>query len=166
MLKLFKSAAQLDFRKLMDVYEETNCLAGERDYPNASKNLQVLFAEQDFYAFLELFFQDPAAIYAVWVEEGLYKAALRLEQYLEGKLITALETHLEARQRGYATQLIENLKLCVAEPLYSHVEKSNAPSLAVHEKCGFIIQEDKAIFLDGSTHLDYYTLILKKDPAV
>ena len=52
MLKWFRSVSQLDFRQLMDVYEETNQFTGSQDYPREPKNLQILFAEQDFYAFL------------------------------------------------------------------------------------------------------------------
>ena len=65
----------------MDVYEETNRITGQENYPKEIENLQLLFAEQDFYQYLELFFRGPDAVYAVWVVEGRYQAALRLEGY-------------------------------------------------------------------------------------
>ena len=145
----------------MDVYEETNRSTGRIAYPGKSGNLQILYAEQDFYRYLELFFGEPSAIYAVWAEGGMYKAALRLETYRDGKLITGLETHPAARRHGYATKLVR----AVVErennnaPIYSHVEKKNPTSRAVHEKCGFAVTANDAVFLDGSYHTDYDTLM-------
>ena len=162
MLKICRNIGQLDFRQLMDVYEETNRLIGRQVYPKKPENLQILFAEQDFYGYLELFYQDPKAMYAVWVAEGVYKAALRLEQYRDGFLITALEVPQKARHQGIATLLLESVMTYCREnnacPLYSHVSKENIPSLGLHQKCGFAVIADKAEFLDGSIRSDHFTL--------
>lgn len=162
MLKICRGIGQLDFRQLMDVYEETNRLTGKREYPKKPENLQILFAEQDFYSYLELFFGDPKARYAVWVTDGVYMAALRLEQYRDGLLITALEVPVEARRKGVATHFLEAVKTYCKEnatgPLYSHVDKKNLPSLRVHNKCGFSVIAEEAAFLDGSIHKDHVTL--------
>ena len=164
MLKICNGIGQLDFRQLMDVYEETNLLTGKREYPREPENLQILFAEQDFYGFLELFFEDSAARYAVWVEDGRYKAALRLEQYCDGLLITALEVPAAARRRGVATRILGAVQTCCREtgtgPLYSHVDKENLPSLRVHEKCGFSVIAEESVFLDGTIRKDHVTFYL------
>jgi len=166
MLRICHDIGQLDFRRLMDVYEETNSAAGKRDYPGEPENLQVLFAEQDFYGYLELFFEDRTAAYAVWTAEGVYKAALRLERYLDGFLITALEVLPSARRKGVATDLLRAVQAYCAENsvsvLYSHVHKENLASLATHRKCCFTVIEQQAAFLDGSIHDDHYTLCWHK----
>lgn len=165
MLELCYGIRDLDFRQLMDVYEETNTISGRMNYPKEQENLQLLFAEQDFYQYLELFFQFPGAVYALWVENGRYVAALRLEEYHDGLLITALETHPAARRRGYAAKLLQSVKehfrVVLNRPLYSHVQKKNLPSMRTHQKCGFCIVKEQAVFLDGTVHRDYYTLIWK-----
>jgi len=171
MLKLCYRISDLDIRQLMDVYEETNQISGRVTYPGETANLQTLFAEQDFYQYLVEFFQFPGAVYAVWAEDGSYKAALRLEQYEDGLLITALEGLPKVRQKGYGKRLlkavVEFTRKVQPVSLYSHVSKQNIPSLALHKKCGFGIVSDKALFLDGSNHEDHYTLSLhKNDPAV
>ena len=158
MLKLFYKIGELDFRQLMEVYGETNQRSGKRDYPNFPEGLRLLYAEQDFYQYLEIFFEYPDSVYAVWVDDGRYKAALRLEKYAGGLLVTALETHLEARRKGYATKLVSAVSDSFKKTLYSHVQKSNSVSLVVHEKCGFSIISNKAVFLDGSIQNDYYTM--------
>lgn len=162
MLKIFRNIGQLDFRQLMDVYEETNYLTGKKEYPRKPENLQILYAEQDFYGYLEIFFADPQACYAVWVVDGVYKAALRLEQHCDGVLITALEVPRSARHAGFATSLVQAVQAyCrdnAAGPLYSHVAKGNLPSLNLHKKCGFQVIAETAEFLDGTVHSDHVTL--------
>lgn len=161
MLRIYKDINELDFRQLMDVYEETNDLTGKANYPGEPKNLQILFAEQDFYQYLKIFFEDGDALYALWTEERAYKAALRLERYRDGWLITALEVAPAARKQGCATKLLDEVKGYAAEnnllPLYSHVEKRNMASISTHKKCEFSVIAENAVFLDGSTHNNYYT---------
>ena len=165
MLEIFDRLDPIDFRQLMDVYEETNQLSGARDYPQEIVGLQVLFAEQDFYQYLELFFKELGSLCAVWRVEERYTAALRLERHLDGVLITALEVAPKARRKGYGAKLIEAVKQYAQKqsitPIYSHVSKDNTASLATHKKCGFAILKDGAVFLDGTTHRDHYTLIWK-----
>lgn len=162
MLILFDSLAEIDFRQLMDVYEEGNRKSGQENYPKQPENLQILYAEQDFYAYLELFFQEPSAQYAIWIADGRYAAALRLERYNDGLLINALETAPQLRKQGFAKNLIlsvlDDLRCRGSGVLYSHVMKNNIPSLHVHRSCGFCMQSDQAVYLDGTVRFDSCTL--------
>ena len=58
MLHIIESLNRLPFGELMAVYEEGNRENGAENYGNLPKNLQLLEAEQDFYAYLECFFQQ------------------------------------------------------------------------------------------------------------
>lgn len=164
MLEIIHNLNELDFRQLMSVYEETNRINGAKDYRNLPENLQILYAEQDFYAYLEFFFAAKDSCYAVWTLEGSYKAALRVEQYLDGMIITGLETAPDGRKNGYAASLMQSTVQYLREngydKLYSHIEKSNFPSLRLHEKIGFVKISDTATYIDGSFHSDAYTLCL------
>jgi ribosomal protein S18 acetylase RimI-like enzyme len=165
MLKLLYGINELNFRQLMDVYEETNRANAERDYPNEHGELGLLFAEQDFYQYLELFFECPGAIYAVWDDGERYKAALRLERYRDGVIITALEVLPAFRRMGVGNKLVKTVtelshNTCLG-PIYSHVKHDNIASLAIHRNCGFEVVANDAVFLDGSRHNDHFTLVFK-----
>lgn len=166
---IVRSLRELDFRQLMDVYEQSNRQAGQENYPNLSEPQQLLMAEQDVYTYLkECFFKDPNACYAVWAPEGHYKAAVRLEPYRDGYLLTCLETAPESRRKGYGSNLLKAVILFLSEKgcskLYAHIDKRNTASLAVHAACGFRKAADYAVLLDGSVFHTYdtYCCILKK----
>lgn len=161
----FSSISEMDFRHLMNVYEESNSLSGARDYPKEPANLQIIYAEQDFYAFLQLFFRTPDASYHIWSVQGAYVAAVRLEPYDDGFIVEALETAPLERRKGYAKLLmrtvIESLSAHGNGRLYSHIDKENVVSLRLHEKCGFSVIANDAVYVDGSHHADSYTLCLE-----
>ena len=46
--------------------------------------------------------------------------------------------------------------------IYSHVEKNNLPSIALHEKCGFVRHLDYGRMLDGSVLHKYWTFLWGK----
>ena len=50
--------------------------------------------------------------------------------------------------------------LGIREPgvYYSHVDKRNTPSLRLHEKLGFEISLDHAVYVDGSVYSSSVTL--------
>ncbi len=152
MLKIVEKFGQLDFRQLMDVYIEGNEENGACRYPNLPENQRLLEAEQDFCQYLrECFFPTEGAFYALWVVEGRYVSALRLEPYQDGLLLEALETAPEHRQMGYAKALVQAVLSHVGEQkIYSHVHKRNTPSLRTHESCGFRRILDHAVYADGS----------------
>ena len=152
MLRWFTTAKDLDFRRLMTVYEEGNLETAAADYPHLPQMQGVMQAEQDFYQYLrESFFPTTGASYAVWEENDTYVSALRLEPHRDGLLITALETAPQYRRRGFAKKLITAvLEALPGEKLYSHVSKRNVASLRTHASCGFQKISDYATYLDGS----------------
>lgn len=163
MLKIIYSMRQLSFSQLMEVYEESNILNGQEKYPNASTNVQIREAEQDFYQYLsEIFFCQSNSFYGIWMEGEKYISALRIEPYLDGLLLCALETLPNARRNGYACLLIASVLRYLTEQgsgtLYSHVSKRNTASLNAHLKCGFQVVKDYAVYSDGSVLPGSYTL--------
>lgn len=164
MLKIATSLSQLRFSELMAVYEEGNRLTGQDRYPHLSENERQLRAEQEFYQYLrECFFPTDGAVYAIWEERGRYVSALRLEPYRDGLLLEALETVPLDRGNGYAAVLIRAVQRWLAERgsinVYSHVDKRNTPSLAVHKACGFENVLDYGVCADGSVMRNFVTLL-------
>ena len=92
MLEIFTSVRRIDFQQLIQVYEESIKKDGMELYSHLDDNRQVLEAEQDFYRFLSDFLRIPGAFYALWTVDGSYRAALRIEPYKDGALLTGLET--------------------------------------------------------------------------
>lgn len=137
MLKLIYTMAELDSEQLLAIYKEHN------------------WDELDFLSYLrEDFFRQKDAVYAVWVEASEYKAAVRLERCQNGALLHSLETAPNERRKGYAYNLLmhflDHLRITDCKCVYSHVEKHNKASLALHKKCGFEIISDSATYLDGT----------------
>ncbi len=154
MLKVFQSSRQLNMRQLQHVYEQSIIAWGKENYPSLPECLQFLRATEDFYAYIDFFLEDAGSAYAVWVVDDAYCAALRIERYRDGYLLSGLEAALSARQKGYATALINAVQEYLSQfgtyKLYSHVDKKNIVSLTVHGNCGFYRILDYAVFIDGS----------------
>lgn len=167
MLHIANCLHELDFRRLMKVYIEGNLENGAEEAPDETADRQIQIGEDQFYRYLrDIFFRDKESIYAVWVENGNYLSALRLEPYQDGLLLEALETIPEERKKGYAEKLISAVLQELAKQghatIYCHVSKNNAASLRVHEKCGFRIIRDYAAYIDGSVSNRAFTLVYKK----
>ena len=154
MLLIGKSMRDLNFAMLMQVYEEGNRENGLDNWPELPEGQRMLLAEGDFYQYLrEVFFAAQGSEYCIWVENGQYVSALRLERYRDGLLLEALETAPGERRRGYAGKLIRAVtERCGGSRIYSHVGKQNIPSLAIHEKCGFRRILEYAVYVDGSVN--------------
>lgn len=151
MLLLATKLQELRFSQLMEVYEEGNRENGALLHPELPEGQQILRAEQSFYQYLqEGFFPAEGAVYAIWVENGAYVSALRLEPYEDGLLLAALETAPALRRKGYAEKLIRAVQEQFPQTIYSHVSKKNTASLMVHQKCGFRQVLDYAKYIDGS----------------
>lgn len=152
MLTLIYHMKDLNFRQLMDVYEEGNLENGRQMFPYEPEGQWPLLAEQSFYQYLkECFFPTKGAAYAVWTAQGRYVSALRLEPYRDGLLIEALETAPAMRRQGYASALLLAVKNWAGDQtLYSHVSKKNLPSLQTHLSCGFHRIMEHAVYADGS----------------
>ena len=145
MLKLIYALSELDSEQLLGIYKEHN------------------WDEWDFLSYLrEDFFRQPDAVYAVWVEDAVYKSAVRLERNRDGVLLHSLETAPGERRKGYAYKLLvsflDALRAGGWKTVYSHIEKSNRASLELHKKCGFEIISDSAVYLDGTVTQYSYTM--------
>ena len=129
--------AQLDTEKLLDVYKE-------QDWNEVAI---LSYLREDF-------FRQDGAFYAIWVEEDAYKAAVRFCPYKDGLLLHSLETVPTERRKGYAyaliSQTLSHLRTIGHNVVYSHIEKRNISSIALHKKCGFEMLSDSATYLDGT----------------
>ena len=159
MLYIARSLKELDFARLMEVYEEGNLENGEELWPELPEGLRLIRAEQAFHQYLrECFFVTPGAVYCLWLEGSRYVSALRLEPYRDGLLLEALETAPGLRRRGYACALIEAMLREFGEKkIYSHVSKRNMASLRTHEACGFHRIAEHAVYADGSVMQNHVT---------
>ena len=165
MLKILHDAWEVDIVQLAAVYEQSNREAGRQNSRSRDRNAQLLIGEQLFYEYVLYFLEDPNSLYAVWTEKGQYVSALRLEPFEDGLLLNGLETRPEHRCKGYATMLVKAVQGYLSDlgscKLYSHVDRMNEASFALHKSCGFSLLLDYAVFLDGSKHTDAVTLIFK-----
>ena len=149
MLRMIRSVRELDFYGMAGIYADSIENDACENYPGQDDGR--LQAEMDLYAYLrDVFFRIPGAVCCVWEENGVSVSALRLEPYRDGLLLTALETRPDARRKGYARNLIRQVLQQVDVPVYSHISRRNAASIAVHEKCGFEKITNFAVYLDGS----------------
>ena len=150
----------VSFSQLMRVYEEGNRENAREFWPDLDENQALIRAEQEFYQYLkQVFFTTENARYCIWTEKGRYISALRLEPYRDGLLLEALETEPGERRKGYAAKLIRGVQEQLpGDKIYSHVSKRNLASLRTHERCGFRIIADNAVYADGSVTNRSYTL--------
>ena len=159
MLFIAKQLHEISFGALMEVYREGNLQNGALMYPDLPESQQIFNAEQAFYQFLaEGFFPVKGAVYAMWVVDGKYVSALRLEPYEDGLLLEALETAPEHRRKGYGEKLMRAVQDAFPQKIYSHVSKRNKASLAIHKKCDFRHIQDHARYIDGSVSNNAVTL--------
>ena len=166
MIIIASALSELSFSKLMEVYLEGNLEKAHDEHGELSEYAGLQLAEQDFYQYLrECFFAAPGARYAVLEENGAYRSAVRWEPFMDGMLISALETAPSERRKGHAERLLREVLLRMDTKVYSHVSKKNTASLAVHKKCGFRIVADRARYLDGSVNPRAYTLCFENESA-
>lgn len=164
MLTIAMNLRELDFGKLMAVYEESNRENGAEFYSHLPEGRQLLEVEQDFYNYLRTgFFTEPGDRYCIWQESGRYLSALRLQRYQDGLLLEALETHPEFRGRGYAGRLIlAALETVECDRVYVHISRRNVPSIAAHTACGFRKILDHSVYADGSVNSHCATYLYEK----
>lgn len=142
----------LPYRPLMDIYSESIAGATKKDSGAAG----ILQAEQNFFGYLYYdFFSVKNAVLFTWNENGRPVAAVRMEPYRDGLLVTGLETRPDMRGRGVAKRLLcdalEHVRKNGVKKMYSHIVRENAASIAVHKACGFEVVQTFAQCLDGST---------------
>lgn len=150
MLLGIKKYDDLDERKLMDVYAESNYENTEYFFPDETdKNVAVQKVEAGFLDFLRTdFFMKPEATYWILVEDEDWVSALRTCMVQKGVYyLEALETRPDQRKNGYGALLLANVveEMKKAGPfrLCDCVSKKNTASLKTHEKCGFQIVSEE-----------------------
>ena len=148
MLKIVTSLGQLNTEQFLAVYRESNRAFSE-------ENRMLSYLGEDF-------FSIHGAVCALWVVDGRYVSALRIEPYQDGYLISGLETASDARRKGYAKNLVQAVIGQYRLPIYSHIAKNNKPSLNLHFACGFEICSDSATLLDGTVTQNYCTMVYHK----
>ena len=166
MLHLYASSRAFPYSSLPGIYRDSLRSSGAFQYPEEPQAQQEALAESDFLSYIRLgFFPRQGSLYALWEEDGTFVSAARMEPYRDGVLLSGLETSPDFRGLGYASRLLEGLLEALRERnvprVYSHVRKDNAPSLAVHKRCGFTIYKTTAVYLDGSADAKCYTLLLE-----
>ena len=121
--------------------------------------------EQSFVNYLqEVFFRTKGAVYCIWVLNGCYVSALRLEPYADGMVLAGLKTAKDAWGKGYATALIRSaMEWLGTGKVYSHIHHYNKASIAVHQRCGFRKISDTARLLDGSVSSEIGTYLLEME---
>ena len=166
MLIIFSCISNISFSALMDLYSETNINDCLKYYPDLTQQEALFNVESSFYHYLnDVFFHSDNSAYYVWVENGIYISALRLEAYNDGLLLTGLETHMEFRNLGYAKKLISEVtaRMRSGTRIYSHIDKKNVASAGVHKACGFVKIQDYGQMLDGTLdkETDTYFLLVE-----
>jgi RimJ/RimL family protein N-acetyltransferase len=153
---------QVSFSALMEIYAESIAAAARERWPGLSEMEGLYRAEMDFYQYLRQdFFTQGDSFYVVAFRQKTPVAAARMERWRSGWLLEGLETHPAFRGQGYGTQVLSAAVAQVAEPVYAHVRRENAPSLRVHEKGGFRVAEDTAM-VDGSYLPGFVTVKLER----
>lgn len=160
MIKIIRNIQDVDFLQLIPVYEESNLEYGRRHFPDESFWGQIRCAEDSFREDISRFLTEVKGTLALWIAEGHAVAALRMEQYYDGMLISCLETAPKARGNGFATMLINHvIQQYNDRRIYVHIQKNNVISMKVHQKNGFAIVKDSARLVDGTVSNKYYTLV-------
>lgn len=163
MLYRYDGFAQLDGRKLMDLYAEGNRENAEEFFPDEDPMIGVKKVEKDFLDFLkDEFLPKPENTYWVHAENGIYMSALRLTELPERRFyLEALETHPDYRRKGYAKKLlsevIDTLKAGGPFCICDCVGKRNTASIKAHEAAGFrVVSENGYDYLQREAGAHHY----------
>lgn len=150
MLHKITSSGELDGRKLMDIYAESNAENAEDFFPEETDRAEALRkTEAGFLDFLKNeFLACPGNACWVLEENGIWCSTLRTSRIRPGLYyLEALETRPDCRKNGCASRLLsgvlESLKAEGPFRLCACVNKKNTASLKTHEKCGFSIVSEK-----------------------
>lgn len=167
LLLMFDSRNRPDTAALLNIYRDSIAEKASRYTGISSGYDRLRMAEEGFLDYLNtVFFRVQSARYYVWAEDGIYTAALRVEPYKDGLLLSALETAPALRKHGYGKKLVDSLIYLLrgteSLPLYSHIRNSNTVSRHLHLICGFQKVSDYAVLLDGTVTSVYATYCVKK----
>ena len=154
----------LDERKLMDIYSESNFENTDYFFPDMrDKKEAVRKVEEGFLGFLkDEFFSQSGSEYWVLESDGVWVSALRLSRIEKGLYyLEALETRPDCRRQGHAARLldgvIDELKKAGPFRICDCISKRNTASIKTHEKCGFSIVSEAGYdyLLNESDDHDY-----------
>ena len=154
----------LDERKLMDIYSESNFENTDYFFPDMrDKKEAVRNVEEGFLGFLkDEFFSQSGSEYWVLESDGVWVSALRLSRIEKGLYyLEALETRPDCRRQGHAARLldgvIDELKKAGLFRICDCISKRNTASIRTHEKCGFSIVSEAGYdyLLNESDDHDY-----------
>ena len=166
MLLRIERFQDIDGRKLMDLYSESNQENTDHFYPDETdKALAVKKVEAGFLEFLKNdFFTHDKSTYWILAENETWISALRTNRVRDDLYyMEALETRPDFRKRGYGSQLLAAVigafKLESSFRLCDCVRKTNIASLKTHETCGFrIVSEEGYDYLSGEKNDADYSL--------
>ena len=151
MLLVFDRFQDIDIPQLMSIYRKSFDSPDRYDPSNGEADWYGSMSAEDLCEYLRDSMREQTLLCAVWAPEGLYKSVLRLERYLDGYLVTGLETAMQERGHGHAKALLRAvITEFTGESIYSHIDFSNVISIHVHIQCGFEQILDYAKFIDGS----------------
>ena len=166
MLLIAKHISQINMTQLAYVYKESNRRQANEFRDDRPEGLRLLDAEMDLYEYLCEFLRDRNSFCAIWLENDRYVAAVRIEPFLDGMLLSGLETASAERGKGIAGRLLHEVVIFLAghgyKKVYSHIARHNYSSVSVHVRNGFVKSLDYARCVDGSIlrSMDTYCLNL------
>lgn len=162
MLLVMRCISDVDIPQILPVYDETIGWMERKRYRGSLESAFGMSSQDRFTEDLCQFFEAPGSKFFVWTAQGKYVSAVRAEQFADGMLLSYLETDPVYRGKGYARSLVgaavQYLEQNGHERIYSHIEKRNVVSMAVHMANGFQTIADHATLLDGTVSQKYYTL--------
>ena len=153
------------YRMVQDVYREGSVENARWRYPQRDDLTEAIEEEErNFVSFLRTFFQNNANRYYVLELDGQWVSALRLTRIDDFYYLEALETAEVHRRKGYAEVLFHEVVRLLNRRgqvvIRDNVSKRNLPSLAIHKKCGFVIEEENGTDrLSGETSDRVYGMI-------
>lgn len=172
MMLVFDSMNSGGYAKLMELYNEGNRenVAYFKSEAKTAEEIEAAVQEIEtgFITYLkDEFFLLEDARYYVLEEEGQWVSALRINREQDYYYLEALETHPDHRRRGHAAKLmelvLEQLKQQGSFILRDAVKKTNIPSLKTHEKCGFTVEREEAVYPSGQVQPNNYGMIYRWD---
>lgn len=149
LLKFEKMSKEDMYRMVHSVYIEASYENAKEKYPESEDLTEAMKQEEIYFVekFLGKFMSKNKNSYYVLEENGVWVSALRLTKLDGYYFMEALETAPAYRKKGYAEKLISEVIMHLGEGavIRSNVRKTNIASLAIHKKCGFVIEQENGI---------------------
>ena len=170
MLLEFDSMTGQEMRRMVqEIYTEGNRENARWRNPGVEDLTEAIREEEGFFVeFLEKFMADERNRYYILKVDGQWVSALRLTKLDNFYYLEALETAEAHRQKGYGSKLIGEVISALRQhgpvTIRSSVHKKNAPSLATHKKCGFVIDGENGMnYLNGERYENSYGMLYTEE---